>query len=248
MKKTLALVLALVMALSLCACGEGKSEADTPTASESETIAPNTEEPAETEEPQETVHTVGEEIETEYYRFTLKSAELTKNILVCYGEKADKATFTKAAEFFTPSDSPFKDEEGHVIEGVHGFALRQDSDTVYLYYTLEFEYIGKEEYSYANYDFNPIVCYKDYTFNSDYFSFYRTIKGADISQWNNYNSDSATEVKALGLEIGYFSGKVKPLSSTVYEIRGIIPIPTAAADDVEEGLIIQLAGQSIKIR
>ena len=238
MKKAISLLLALVLCLSLCACGGGKAEAE--------------EQPTETETevPQETVYAVGEEIETERFRFTLKSAELAANIVVCYGEKADKATFTRAEEFFTPSDSPFKDEDGNVIEGVHGFSLREDSDTVYLYYTLEFEYIGKESYSIANLSFSPTVCYKDYTFNSDYFSFYREKKGADVSQWNNFDADfdAKTTVKALGLEIGYFSGKVEPLSSTVYEIRGVIPIPKAAADDVEESLIIKLAGESIKVR
>lgn len=251
MKKRIALLIALVLCLSLCACSGGRAEAEEqPTESQETVHAVGEDAEEQPTEPQGTVHVVGEEIETERFRFTLKSAEPATNILVCYGEKADKATFTRAEEFFTPSDSPFKDEDGYVIEGVHGFSLREDSDKVYLYYTLEFEYTGKESYGFANLSFSPTVCYKDYSFESDYFSFYREINGADISQWNNFDADfdAKTTVKALGLEIGYFSGRVEPLSSTVYEIRGVIPIPKAAIDDVEESLFLKLAGESIKVR
>ena len=238
MKKALALLLALVMGLSLCACGAEK----TPETTE----APSTE----ATEPTEQLLAVGDEVETENFRFTLKAAEFTDKILVCNGEQADKNTFGNAEEFFTPSDKPFVDENGYVIEGIHGFSASKDSDVVYLYYNLEMEFIGKEEYDHVMLEFKPVVKYGDYTFDSDYMAFGRIIDKVKFNDrmWFNFNSDDYTFVKALGLEIGGFDDKLKPLSSDVYEIRGIIQVPKTVAENTEEGVSIRFCGQEFIVR
>lgn len=237
MRKYIALLLALVMCLSLCACGvENIPKEPTVSAPEqTETAQP---------EPVETTHHVGDTVETDLYQIELKNAQLAKYILVCNGEKADKATFTVAEEFFTPSETPFLDENGYVVEGIHGFSPSKSSEQIYLYYCAEFKYLGKEEHTMVNYDFAPVVTYGEYTFDTDYFTFYRTISDSETSSWSNFNSDfdAIDTVQALGLEIGYFNGKIKPLSNKVYEIRGIIPVPQAIADDADAELTLCLAG------
>lgn len=239
MKKALALLLALVMVLSLAACGGVEKTPET-------TKAPSTE----ATDPTEQLLAVGDEVETENFRFTLKAAEFTDKILVCNGERADKKTFGNAEEFFTPSDKPFVDENGYVIEGIHGFSASKDSDVVYLYYNLEMEFIGKEEYDFVMIEFEPVVKYGDYTFDSDYMAFGRIIDKVKFNycMWFNFNSDDYTLVKALGLEIGGFDDKLKPLSSDVYEIRGIIQVPKAVAENTEEGVSIRFCGQEFIVR
>ena len=79
MKKALALLLALVMVLSLAACGGVERTPET-------TKAPSTE----ATDPTEQLLAVGDEVETENFRFTLKAAEFTDKILVCNGERVDK--------------------------------------------------------------------------------------------------------------------------------------------------------------
>lgn len=103
---------------------------------------------------------------------------------------------------------------------IHGFSASKDSDVVYLYYNLEMEFIAKEEYDFVMNEFEPVVKYGDYTFDSDYMAFGRIIDKVKFNycMWFNFNSDDYTLVKALGLEIGGFDDKLKPLSSDVYEI------------------------------
>ena len=252
LKQIPALLLALALCLPLCACSSEKTPgtaeepvAEVPTEVSTEILT----EAAETvEEPL----TVGDEVETEDFRFTLKTAEFTDKILVCNGEKADKDTYGNAEEFFTPSDEPFVDENGNVIKGIHGFAARKDSDNVYLYYNIEMEFIGKEEYGYVTYDFKPIVQYGEYTFDSDYMAFGRIIDKVKFNNrmWFNFNSDGDgyALVKALGLELGGFSDRLKPLSSDVYEIRGIIQVPKTVAENTEEGVSISFCGQEFIVR
>lgn len=236
MKNKLLLLLVTVMTISMVACGKEPTSSEVP----KESITDS----------EESTYQIGDTAETELYQIVLKNAELTNNILVCNGEKADKATFTVAEEFFTPSQTPFVDENGNVIDGVHGFSTSKSSDKIYLYYNIEFKYLGKEERTIANLDFSPTVYYEDYTFDSDYFAFYRTKNDTTTSSWNNFDSDSGvvSTVKAIGLEIGYFSGKVEPLSNKVYEVRGVIPLPKAIADDTNAELTLKLAGIDFLIK
>ena len=99
-------------------------------------------------------------------------------------------------------------------------------------------------------EFKPVVKYGDYTFDSDYMAFGRIIDKVKFNDrmWFNFNSDDYTFVKALGLEIGGFDDKLKPLSSDVYEIRGIIQVPKAVAEDTEEGVSIRFCGQEFIVR
>ena len=248
MKQTLALLLALIMCLSLCACGSEKQSEASEAQSVSDAASGT---PAESVTDAAEGHiAIGEEVETNNFRFTLKAAEFTDKILVCNGEKSDKDTFANAEEFFTPSDKPFVDEDGYVIEGIHGFAVKKDSDVVFLYYNLEMEFIGKEEYDYVTYEFEPIVKYSDYTFDSDYMAFGRIIDEVKFNNrmWFNFNTDDYTYVKALGLEIGGFDDELKPLSSDVYEIRGIIQVPKTVAENTEESVSISFCGQEFIVR
>lgn len=243
-KQTLALLLALVMCLSLCACSSEKTPETTK--------EPAAEATAEATEAGKELLAIGDEVETRNFRFTLKTAEFTDKILVCNGEKADKDTFGNAEEFFTPSDKPFVDEDGYVIEGIHGFSAKKDSDISYLYYNIEMEFIGKEEYGYVTYDFKPIVQYGEYTFDSDYMAFGRIIDEVKFNNrmWFEFNSDSDgySLVKALGLGIGGFDDKLKPLSNDVYEIRGIIQVPKTVAENTEESVSIRFCGQEFIVR
>lgn len=244
MKKFLALMLAAVMALSLVACGStGTGDTNTPTDTPSagNEDATSTDTPGNEEDSNINTYTVGDTVESTNYSFTLKGATFTRNILVCRGEKADKATFRKAEEFFTATDEPFVDENGNVIEGIHGFGIGADKDDIYLYFDLEVEFIGTEERTVGNLDFTPAVSYGDYKFTSDYMSFYREIE--DDSLWSNFNADSPTAVKALGLEIGYFNGTFKPLSSPPIEIRGVIRVPKAVAEHTDGEVVISFAGK-----
>lgn len=258
MKKLIVPFLAAVVCLSLAACGGG-SESGSKTSdsgasnsqsgslesgnSEVSDVTGSTNDNTTNEDTEASYH-IGDTVETDLYQIELKNAQLARNILVCKGENADKATFTVAEEFFTPSDTAFADEEGYVVEGIHGFSPSKSSGEIYLYYCLEFKYLGKEERTVVNYDFSPIVDYEDYTFDSDYFSFYRTKSASETSSWSNFDSDfdATSAVRALGLEIGYFDGKVKPLSDEVYEVRGVIPVPETIADDVNATLTLHLAG------
>ena len=115
MKRLTALSLAAIPALSLTACGGETGPGEAAGASQ---------------EADGAGHKVGDTVETEYYQFTLKDAVFTRNILVCYGEDASQAAYTKAEEFFTPSKEPFVDENGYVLDGVHGFSVGADSDDV----------------------------------------------------------------------------------------------------------------------
>ena len=112
------------------------------------------------------------------------------------------------------------------------------------------EFIGKEEYDFVMNEFEPVVKYGDYTFDSDYMAFGRIIDKVKFNycMWFNFNSDDYTLVKALGLEIGGFDDKLKPLSSDVYEIRGIIQVPKTVAENTEEGVSIRFCGQEFIVR
>ena len=132
MKKLLSLVLAAALALSLVACGGsgGTGDNSTPSTGNGDTTSTgtpssgedsaNTDTPDDGEDSTTDIHKVGDTVESELglYRFTLKDATFTRNILVCRGEKADKETFRKAEEFFTATDEPFVDENGNVTTDV----------------------------------------------------------------------------------------------------------------------------------
>ena len=232
MKKRTALFLAAALALSLSACDGNAPAGDTANGSQGESDAG---------------YKVGDTVETEYYQFTLKDAVFTRNILVCYGDDASQATFTKAEEFFTPSEEPLVDEDGYVLDGVHGFSVSSDSDDVYLYFDLEVQFIGTEERSVGDYDFAPVVSYGEYTFESPYMSFYREVE--DDFSWRNFEADfdSISLVRALGLEIGYFNGTFEPLSDPI-EIRGYIELPREVEEDTATPLSIRFAGEEFILR
>ncbi|WP_036610633.1 hypothetical protein [Oribacterium sp. P6A1] len=170
--------------------------------------------------------------------------------MVCYGDNAKQSTFVNAEEFFTATDEAFVDKDGYVIEGIHGFSQNKESENTFLYYTFDFEYIGKNQRTSVEYDFAPRVVYNsEYTFDSDYFSMYRTRNNSIVSTWANFDSDSeaTATVKALGLEIGYFNGSIKPLSDDIYEVRGVIQIPKKIKEDSNRELILYLCGVPYEI-
>lgn len=236
MKKWGAILLAAAVAASLAACG-GNSEpaADVSDASGSEST-PVT----------ETVSRVGDTVETEYYKITLKDAAFTDHILVCNGDTVSQAVFTKAEEFFTASDQPFVDENGNVVDGVHGFSMKQNSDDTYLYYDAEVQFIGTETRTAVDLDFVPVLSYGEYTFDTTYMSFYRDVE--DDFSWSNFNADfdSISLVRALGLEIGYFNGTLEPLSRPI-EIRGVLQVPKVVAEDADSETTFHLAGAEFAI-
>lgn len=246
MKKLLALILAAALALSLVACGGDSGAGDTNTPSGGNVDTTSTETPNDGEDTTTDTHKVGDTVETKYYSVTLKDIAFTDKILVCYGETASKGAFGNAEEFFTPTDEAFVDENGYVIDGIHGFSMRQDSDNTYLYYNLEFKFIGKENRDLVILDFKPVVLYEDFTFDSDYIAFGRIIDKVKFNNcmWFNFNSDDYALVEALGLKIGGGLDELKPLSNDVYEVRGIIQVPKAVAEDKEAELTIKLAGTS----
>ncbi|USF28228.1 hypothetical protein N510_003187 [Firmicutes bacterium ASF500] len=259
MKRFLTLMLAAALALSLTACGGGTGDANTPSTGNgnaTSTDTPsgggdnaNTDASSGEEDSSTDTHKVGDTVETKYYSVTLKDITFTDKILVCHGEKADKDTFGNAEEFFTPSDEAFVDENGYVIDGIHGFSMRQDSDNTYLYYNLEFKFIGKEKRhsSLVITEFKPVVLYEDFTFDSDYMAFGRIIDKVKFNNcmWFNFNSDDYKLVRGLGLMIGGgLDDELKPLSNDVYEVRGIIQVPKVVAEDKEAELTIKLVGIS----
>ena len=249
MKKLLALILAAALALSLVACGGGSGAGDTNTPSGGNGDTTSADTPSGGEDSTTDTNKVGDTVETENYSITLKDITFTDKILVCYGEKADKDTFGNAEEFFTPSDEAFVDENGYVIDGIHGIAMRQDSDNIYLYYNLEFKFIGKEKRhsSLVITGFKPVVLYEDFTFDSDYMAFGRIIDKVKFNNcmWFNFNSDDYELVRKLGLMIGGgLDDELKPLSNDIYEVRGIIQVPKVIAEDKEAELTIKFAGAS----
>lgn len=223
MKNFIALVLTLILCFSLCSC-VGKST--------------------------DKFNTIGDTVENDLYSITLNNAVLTEKILIYKGVDFSKEKFRKAEEFFTPSAEAFVDDEGYVIEEIHGFSVAKNSGDVYLYYNFEFEYIGKTERTTVVYDFCPVVTYNDYTFSADYFSFYREKSEDKFSSWSNFDSDfeAISTVRALGLEIGYFNGTVTPLSNKTYEVRGIIPIPKSIFDYADATLTLKLGGEIFVIK
>ena len=244
MKRLSAIILSAITALSVCACGGGTKTAETTTAAEETAIVEETT-TAETSDEMIPTKNVGDTVETELYRLTVKDAKLTDNILVCYGDNAKQSTFVNAEEFFTATDEAFVDKDGYVIEGIHGFSQNKESENTFLYYTFDFEYIGKNQRTSVEYDFAPRVVYNsEYTFDSDYFSMYRTRNDSSVSTWANFDSDSEANatVKALGLEIGYFNGNIKPLSDDIYEVRAVIQIPKKIKEDSSRELILYLCG------
>ena len=236
MKKWGAILLAAAVTASLAACG-GNSEpaADVADASGSESTPVI-----------ETVNRVGDTVETEYYKITLKDAEFADHILVCSGDAFSKAVFTKAEEFFTVSAQPFADENGNALDGVHGFSMKTDSDDTYLYYDVEVQFIGTETRTAVDIDFSPILSYGEYTFDTTYMSFYREVE--DDFSWSNFNADfdSISLVRTLGLEIGYFSGTLEPLSRPI-EIRGVLQVPRTVAEDAGSDVTLQLAGAEFAV-
>lgn len=236
MKKWSAFLLTTALMVSLAACGgDSESTAGSVDVSGSES------QPA-----ADPVHRVGDTVETDYYEVTLKDAAFTDHILVCYGDTASQAVFTKAEEFFTASDQPFVDENGNVVDGVHGFSMKQDSDDTYLYYDVEVQFIGTETRTSADLDFVPVLSYGEYTFDTTYMSFYRDVE--DDFSWSNFNADfdSISLVRALGLEIGYFNGTLEPLSRPI-EIRGVLQVPKVVAEDADSETTFHLAGAEFAI-
>lgn len=236
MKKWSAFLLTTALMVSLAACGgDSESAAGSVDASgsESQPVA-------------DPVHRVGDTVETDYYEVTLKDAAFTDHILVCYGDTASQAVFTKAEEFFTASDQPFVDENGNVVDGVHGFSMKEDSDDTYLYYDAEVQFVGTETRTSADLDFVPVLSYGEYTFDTTYMSFYRDVE--DDFSWSNFNADfdSISLVRALGLEIGYFNGTLEPLSRPI-EIRGVLQVPKVVAEDADSETIFHLAGAEFAI-
>ena len=80
MKKILSLILVAVLMLSLVACdgGVGTGDTNTDTGNGGPT---NTDTPSSGENSITNTHKVGDTVETNYYRFTLKDAAFTRNIL-----------------------------------------------------------------------------------------------------------------------------------------------------------------------
>lgn len=187
-------------------------------------------------------HKSGETVETDLYAITLNETKFSDNILVGYGEgykKSDIINYSTKEEFFTATDDPFVDEDGYVIKGIHGFSSSKDSENTYLWYDFEFQYIGKEEDEFADYNLAPKVYYKDYTFDSDYISMYRTKTDEEISAWNNFDVDFGT----FGFNnLSYFNGRLEPLTQKTYEIRGIIPVPKNVAEDKDEKVVLSIYG------
>lgn len=229
-------MLTTALMVSLAACGgdsESAAGSVNVSGSESQPVA-------------DPVHRVGDTVETDYYEVTLKDAAFTDHILVCYGDTASQAVFTKAEEFFTASDQPFVDENGNVVDGVHGFSMKENSDDTYLYYDAEVQFIGTETRTSADLDFVPVLSYGEYTFDTTYMSFYRNVE--DDFSWFNFNADfdSISLVRALGLEIGYFNGTLEPLSRPI-EIRGVLQVPKVVAEDADSETTFHLAGVEFAI-
>ncbi len=229
-------MLTTALMVSLAACGgdsESAAGSVNVSGSESQPVA-------------DPVHRVGDTVETDYYEVTLKDAAFTDHILVCYGDTASQAVFTKAEEFFTASDQPFVDENGNVVDGVHGFSMKENSDDTYLYYDAEVQFIGTETRTSADLDFVPVLSYGEYTFDTTYMSFYRNVE--DDFSWSNFNADfdSISLVRALGLEIGYFNGTLEPLSRPI-EIRGVLQVPKVVAEDADSETTFHLAGVEFAI-
>lgn len=196
--------------------------------------------------PVEKINKLGDTVETENYKITLKQGELTESILVCRGDDANKETFVTYDDFFTPTTELFVDENGYVVDGIHGFKVENES--IYFYYNIEFEYIGKTERTVVDLDFVPKIKYnEEYVFDSNYFAFYRTKSNSEISTWANFNGDKISLVRTLGLEVGYFNGKISPLSGDRYEVRGVINLPRLVYEDKNPKIEFTISGQTFVI-
>ena len=250
MKTVISFLLSMAFLLLLAACGGAPdAHVSTPSIIEStepeSSISPVESVPPAESTPAEVQYHVGDTVSTDLYQVTMKNVEFTDKILVCHGEirKTEKYDFANLEEFFTPTDEPFVDEDGYLLDGIHGFSASKDSDTTYLYYNFEFSFIGKETHS-CTYDFRPIVSYADYIFNSDYMAFGRILGEVKFNGhiWFNFASDEYPLVEALGMEVGGFDSDLKPLSNDVYEVRGIISVPKAVAEDKDAEITLRLAG------
>lgn len=257
MKKTLSLALVAVLTLLLTACGGTADKNTAGSGNDTSNHAENNNVNA---------HKVGDTVENEYYRLTLKQTTFTHKILVDHEDEADEDTFGNLEEFFTPTDEEMTDENGNPLGGIHGFYIPDGYGALFLYYNMEFEFIGKEQRSISLDDnLSPVVSYKGDTFDSDYISFGRIfykLKKDDLMYnvyasefndriWFNFNADDSFAEK-VGIDLGSFDTDLKPEPNDAfrgtYEVRGVIQVPEAAAEDKESELTISFAGMGFSLR
>lgn len=212
------LCIASVLAISLCLVACGNKE--------------NTEGVAEAQK----VSGVGDTASDDRFSITLKKAEFTDTIKYPLYNPGNAGK-----NFFVPTT------RDNLIQGQDNALLTNESDDkVWLYYDLEFEYIGKESYGLTDLAFTPVVSYQDYVFDTIYLSFLRI----NEDSWSNLNTDlSQSEISAIGLSLGYLTTlKLEPLTSDSYMIRGAIKVSKTVADDIDNDVTIRLSGVEFSVR
>ena len=206
MKKTISLLLALVLCLSLCACGSGASTTQNQT-QDTET----TEESVPVTEALKEYYSIGDEVTSAYFSFTLKEVGVTDSLSFVFGT-----------------------DESLLLEGSP--SVNADSGKKWLCYTVEYQYLGKKSINAISSLFSPVVTYGDYTFDRDYFVF-----DAEIGTWKWYLSDYDGTVTGLPVPATHgVSPYYEPLNGKTYCVKGAIQVPDAVFDGTEGSVILNL--------
>lgn len=211
MKKIISMLLVGIMCVSLSACG-GSKEASSDT--EEKISEESKEEKATIPESKFEQCSVGDTIETDVFKYTLTDLEFVEGIQCDAGN-----------DFFIPGT-----EGSHVLNGGEGNSL--------LYFTFEYEYIGKsslDSYPLEDMIFVPSIVYEDYNIDCNYFVFWREAGG----EWYNLSTDVSWAARQnMGLDYADLAYTYEPLTDKTYEMRGTISVPAKAVEDTETEMSI----------
>ncbi|MBE5970112.1 MAG: hypothetical protein E7242_07745 [Lachnospiraceae bacterium] len=199
-------------------------------------------------------HKVGETVETNIFNITLNDAKFSDSILIGHinwlglGDKDVIDICSEKDEFFTATDEPLVNESGASLADIKGFGYgfgpeKNNTEDTYLWYDIEFQYTGKEQDITGVTKLAPKVYYKDYTFDTNYVSMFRTKTDGNISDWGYFDSDLDGSITAEQFKLNsllWSGGQMEPLTQKTYEVRGIIRIPKTAAEDKDEKIILSI--------
>ena len=222
-KKYTSLVLAIIMSFSFVACGSNtQTESEPKGEIQTESSQTETETNNQTDT-SEVSYGVGDTISGDLFVFTLNSAEFTDVIEYSASKDSD--------DFFIPYSA-------ELVQGENKAILGNDEKT-WLYFSGEFEYVGKDTFTLVSHCFIPTVKYDEYNLNSNYVTFMRINK----KEWFNHSTDLLqSEIKGLGLSLGYRTSlKLEPLTDDTYEVKGAIQVPKKVSDNAEAEIILQFS-------
>ena len=167
---------------------------------------------------------IGETIQDDNFAITLKSVEFGNYIdmnTIAHPDPVFKQYKIGTGNFFLPADK----ENGSITAG---------EGKTFLFYTLEYKFIGKDPYTAYSSFGTPNVTYdNEYIFNEDYVSARNKGDGWTIL-CIDYN-----KIQIPGILSS--SSNYQPLDDTNYLVRGVIRVPEKLKNDTEKTLTIQFS-------